>query len=682
MSLKKLWKKLTGAPRVHTPLSVSTPLSAPAPITPTPPAPRVVLRDADAIITTNEVSDRHGTGVILRRIFGRCPKILSIRSTNLYPDHALGAAQLCLGHEGLSRPESFARVMTELNGSTVRRVLCVPFLSDELITAIVLKELFNAPLCIYLMDDNNIHSHGIPDDLMREALGKASLRLAISPELRDAYEQKYNLKFWVVPPVVDHGAVRTIPQAPIGRQAEVRTGVLVGSLWSRAWLQMFRTTAKEASLQVHWYGNATAPWLKVTAEELQQDGIIDCGFLPEAELTEKLKQYQYALVPSGTLDETDDRPEIARLSLPTRLPYLLAACNMPVVVLGSANTAAARFLERFHVGKVAPYEPATLLKVIQEICQPDQQLALRATAAAQAPLFSAKGLAEWIWQSLEAGEACDERFEEPFCRRDGEIVPYLDPPAPKDLYGDFALVYHTLRRLRRHGFAPDFVIDVGASTGVWSDTAKRIFPNARYILIDPLHSHYVRLNKWYFRRNPDFEPIAAAVSDQAGEAELSVSPDLYGSSLLHPTDLRPYETVKVPVLTLDQIAREKKLCGRGLLKIDVQFTEHLVLAGARQLLSQVDALLLELSLFRYAPEAMLFPEMCDLVRSLGFHYYEDTGGWRSPVDGTTLQKDVLFVRDPLFVQGAHKPAKRIPASREPEPTEAPEPGALAAAPGG
>lgn len=664
MGLKRMWKKMTRRYKRNAAQKVQ-------------PLLRGAIRDADAIVTTNEVSDRHGTGVILRRIFGRSGKILSIRSTNLYPDHALGEAQLCFGHEGLSRPESFARVWTALNGSTVRRVLCVPFLPDELLTAVALKELFDAPLCIYLMDDNNVHARGIPDELMREALGKATLRLAISPELRDAYEQKYNLKFFVLPPVVDERAVRT--QLPIrpGRSVEAGPGVLIGSVWSRKWLQRLRQTIKEAGLQIHWYGNTRAPWLQVTPEELLQDGILDCGFLPEAELTGKMEQYLYALVPSGTLDENDDRPEIARLSLPTRLPYLLSACHTPVVVLGNPNTAAARFVERFNIGKTCGYEATALRQAVRQICQPDEQLALRTSAAAHGALFSAKGLADWVWQSLEQGEPCDDRFEDAFCRRDGEIIQYLDPPVPRDLHGDFALVYQSLRRLRRHGFAPDFVIDVGSSTGVWSDAAKKIFPHARYLLIDPLHSHYVRVNKWYFSHNPDFEPIAAAVSDKPGEAELNVSPDLYGSSLLHPGDCRPYETVRVPVVTLDQIAREKKLSGRGLLKIDVQFTEHLVLAGARQLLERVDALLLELSLFRYAPEAMLFPEMCDLVRSLGFNYCEDIGGWRSPVDGTTLQKDVLFVRDSLFVQGAHKPARRVSAAVPAEHAEVSELAVLA-----
>ena len=659
MGLKRMWRKLTRQGKSRATRNVR-------------PLPCNALRNADAIITTNEVSERHGTGVILRRIFGQTPNVLSIRSTNLYPDHALGEAQVTFGHEGLSRSESFSHVLSVLNGTTVRRVLCVPFLADELITGIVLKELFDAPLCIFVMDDNNIHAHGIPDDLMREALGKASLRLAISPELRDAYEQKYALKFWVVPPVVDAQALCTTPKTPTSQAAASKTGVLIGSLWSRPWLQLFGKTVRQAGLQVDWYGNAKAPWLNVTAEELRQDGIIDCGFLPEAELSRKLENYAYALVPSGTLDETDDRPEIARLSLPTRMPFLLAAANLPAIVLGSPQTAAARFLQRFPFGKVVSYEPLKLRSAVDEICSPEQQRALRETAASRAAIFSSKGLAEWIWQSLEQGEASDERFEDPFSRGEGEIIQYLDSPVPKDLHGDFALVYHGLKRLRRHGFAPDFVIDVGASTGVWSDTAKRVFPKARYVLIDPLHAQYVRVNKWYFKRNPDFEAISAAVSDKPGEAQLNVSPDLYGSSLLHPDESNVGQTVKVPVLTLDQIATEKKLAGRGLLKIDVQFTEHLVLAGGRRLLEQVDALILELSLFRYAPEAMLFPEMYELVRNLGFHYCEDIGGWRSPVDGTTLQKDVLFVRDSLFVQGSRKPVERVAAEAPMAPVEVSE----------
>ncbi len=610
---------------------------------------RRAIRNADAIITPNEVTDRHGTGVILDRIFGGAANILSIRSANLYSGHSLGAAQLCFSHRGLSRTESFASLLEALNGSTVRRVLCVPYHKDELLTAVILKELFAAPLCVFLMDDANIHQRLIPDELMREALNKSDLRLAISPEMRDAYEKKYGLKFWIMPPVVKHQAVNTVPRLTTGRNFGNRTGLLVGSLWSARWLDLLRKTVKGAGLQVHWYGNARAPWLNTTSEQLRQDGIIDCGFLPEAQLTERATDYAYALIPSGTLDDQDDRPEIARLSLPTRLPYLLAAANIPMLALGSPETAAARFLERFKVGLVSPYQGSALRQAVEQLCRPQQQLAFRRRAADQSALFSAQGLAQWIWRSLEQGEPCDERFERPFCRRREDLIPYVDPPAPRDLWGDFILVYHALRRLHRQGFDPDFVLDVGSSTGVWSDAVKRIFSKARFILVDPLHARYAKLNTWYFRKNPEFECLPVAVSDRPGEARLSVSNDLYGSSLLQPADTRTYDSVTVSVRTLDQIWEEKKILGRGLLKIDVQFTEHLVLNGAKKLLGQVDALLVELSLFRYASQAMLFPEMCELIRQLGFRYYEDTGGWRCPVDGTMLQKDVLFVREDLFL---------------------------------
>lgn len=654
MGLHRLWNKLSS----HLGRSASPP---------TAPLPRGLLRDADAVVTPNEVTDRHGTGVILSRIFGEAKNVLSIRTEDFYHEHTLGEARCRVKHKGLSRAESYEGLLRLLNGSTVKRVFCVPYHPDELVTALVLHELFQAPLCLFVMDDNNLFRRGISDGLMREALGKARLRLAISPELRDAYEKKYGHKFWVLPPIVKPEALLAAPRLPVGPNFDARAGVLVGSIWSRHWLQQLRRAVKDAGLTVHWYGNAKAPWLKVTEAELQADGIVDGGFLPESELTARVREYPYALIPSGSLDQDDDRPEIARLSLPTRMPYLLAAANTPMVVLGSPQTAAARFLARFGVGRTSPYEGTKLRAIVEEVCEPDTQLELRHRAAAAGPLFSARGLADWIWESLERGEPKDERFERAFRRSDGDIVAFLEPPPPPDLMGDNVLVFQALRRLRARGFAPDFVIDVGSSTGIWSDLVHRLFPRARFILVDPLHARYVQENNWFFRKHPNFECVPVALSDKVGEMDLGVSNDLYGSSLLRPSDLRTYEPLRVSVLTLDELARQKEVFGRGLLKIDVQFAEHLVLAGAPQLLPQIDVLIVELSLFRYSQEARLFEEMCELIRGLGFRYYEDVGGWRSPVDGTLLQKDVVFVRGQQFAYRLPNPdAKPESAEQEEE----------------
>jgi hypothetical protein len=40
--------------------------------------------------------------------------------------------------------------------------------------------------------------------------------------------------------------------------------------------------------------------------------------------------------------------------------------------------------------------------------------------------------------------------------------------------------------------------------------------------------------------------------------------------------------------------------------------------------------------------------MIAMMQQLGFRYYDDAGTWRSPVDGTLLQKDAVFIRNELF----------------------------------
>ena len=124
---------------------------------------------------------------------------------------------------------------------------------------------------------------------------------------------------------------------------------------------------------------------------------------------------------------------------------------------------------------------------------------------------------------------------------------------------------------------------------------------------------------------------------------------MYGSSLLHPADFRSYETVEVEVNTLDNLSIEKNIAGRGILKLDVQCGEHLVLEGAKNFLRQVDILVAKLSLVRYDPQALTWTETIAAIEGLGFRYYDETDEWRSPVDGTLLQKEAVFIRRDLFL---------------------------------
>ncbi len=609
------------------------------------------IADASVIITPNEVTYRHGTGALIKRVFPNDAQIISVRSDNHYGgDHSFGFESYYLPQRGWSRKDVFINIINVFADHDVSRIFCVPYYSEDLLTAISIKEMFGVPLAVWIMDDQNIRANNIPDALMEEFLQKADVRFATHPELRDAYENKFGLKFWILPAVVPNNLIKTEVFEPREENYQQKRGALLGSIWSQQWFSDLCCSTKKAGVQLDWYGNSKYYWLTESEQELQAKGIYPQGLFPEDKLVEKLKEYPFVVVPTGTMDERDDQPQLSQLSLPGRILFALATSNTPVILMGSKKTSAASFIKRFQIGVVCDYTPESFGAAVEEVLDPQRQRVLRENAVVVAEKFSDHNIDSWIWDSLAQGQATNDRFESLFRRSPIDLVHFIEPPVPSLIYKDYAQVYQVMRRLKVNHYHPDFVMDVGASHGIWSHTASQLFPEARFILIDPLINRYEQSARNYYLKNiPQAKFLEIAVSDQSGQLSFQVSPDLYGSSLLTPADFRDYETATVEVKTLDQVTQEENLQGRGILKLDVQCAEHIVLAGAKNFLQQVDLVIAELSYVRYDENALVFLEMLNLLDQLGFRYYDETGEWRSPIDGTLLQKEVVFIRQDLLV---------------------------------
>jgi len=600
----------------------------------------------DLIVTHNEVNRRHGTGVILQNIFTDDTRIASVRSRNDYQgEQAFGALSFCLPREGLSRREIFQVLLERLSEAPVKRVLCVPFYPDSAMLGIAAKEIYGRPLCTYLMDDANIHAHGIPDEMMGELLAKSDLRLANSPEMCREYEGKYRRKFWLLPPMVSADLIKTRCNLPARYGPTARRGVVIGNIWGHHWLQLLMQAVKESKLEIDWYysGGANA-WVNFSERELTEAGIFLRPPLSEPVLASVLQSYSFALIPTGTLDLNDDNPAIARLSLPTRLSFITATSNLPIVVIGNSEAASARFVQRFQLGRSCDYTGSGLREAVLSVTDQDNAVAMRRRAVELAPLFSSAGMADWIWRSLDNGEPADARFEQLMPTNEREFAYFVDKDPPADVHRDFLAIYRSLGLLKALKFNPDFVLDVGASTGIWSHVVCKLFPNARYVLVEPLASIYREQNDYLFVSHPAFEFVEAALSDRAGTMTMYVSSNFYGSSFFRTAVINGRErTIEVEVKTLDQLAEEKRISGHGLLKLDVQYAEHLVLAGGAHFIEQVDAIAIELSLRNLPEGAKTFLYMQNMMDDLGFEYFDDVGEWRSS-RGVLEQKDVLFVR--------------------------------------
>jgi hypothetical protein len=372
-----------------------------------------VLHDADAIITHVEVNDRHGVGKFVRMIYHGEPRIISLRSANLYDgQHDLGDLSFCIRHENKARDAVFTRVIDTLGDNTVRRIVCIPYFPDDIRTALAVKEIFGASMCTYIMDDQNICTgDGIPDGLMSELLAKSRLRLAISPELKRAYETKYDHKVWYMPPLVPARFIPSRLIAPPAGKGRLE-GVIIGNIWGAQWVNLLRDTVRHSDIKLHWYSNGGFRWLPCTKDSLIADSIIPCDPPQDDPLIEILRSSRFAVVPSGTLDENDDRRFLAQLSLPSRMPFMMAASHIPILVLGNRQTGAARFVEHFGIGLVANYDRQAFVEAVSYITRPEVNLEMRRRALVASGRFSDAGAAEWIWQSLARGQPIDLRYED------------------------------------------------------------------------------------------------------------------------------------------------------------------------------------------------------------------------------------------------------------------------------
>ena len=180
------------------------------------------------------------------------------------------------------------------------------------------------------------------------------------------------------------------------------------------WLDLLRETVRGSGVTLRWHSTNHLRYLRGSPEELARDGIeIPPGPpLPDAGVVAALRRTAFVVVPTGVLDDQDDRPFIARLSLPSRIPFILATTHTPFLVVGDHMTGAARFVRELGVGLVCPYRRKAFQRAVEELTQPGANTGFRRRALAWAGRFNDAGAAEWIWRSLERGEPFDLRYED------------------------------------------------------------------------------------------------------------------------------------------------------------------------------------------------------------------------------------------------------------------------------
>jgi len=201
----------------------------------------------------------------------------------------------------------------------------------------------------------------------------------------------------------------------------------------------------------------------------------------------------------------------------------------------------------------------------------------------------------------------------------------------------------SLRKVAARGWIPHQIVDIGAWKGTWAAECMRIFPEAQYLLIDPLPENRADLMQ-FKARHANVSVWLGAAGAEDGEITIHVHADQ--SSVLPAVEAswQSEETISVPVRTLDSLLLSGEMARPQLIKADVQGYELEVLRGASRVLAAADAVLLEVS-FRELYEGQ--PLAHDIIAYLGARGFRiaDICSYAQSADGALQQSDVLFLRE-------------------------------------
>ena len=233
----------------------------------------------------------------------------------------------------------------------------------------------------------------------------------------------------------------------------------------------------------------------------------------------------------------------------------------------------------------------------------------------------------------------------------GPPVPPAPPPHGIGAMEEF------LRFLHSRGLRPRCILDVGAYRATWATKAAKVFPDARFVLIEPQAELAPDLAAFLAVR-PSGRHVPAGAGAEAGSfaltvgdgpgglTELTVGDGLDASSFLPPPDeqlLRTGRQRVVPIVTIDEVvAQEPRL--PELVKLDVQGYELEALKGAGRLFGHTECFILEISMFKSSPGMPDFFEVVEFMHRRGYQVYDVCGFMRRPLDDALGQVDLAFVR--------------------------------------
>ena len=205
---------------------------------------------------------------------------------------------------------------------------------------------------------------------------------------------------------------------------------------------------------------------------------------------------------------------------------------------------------------------------------------------------------------------------------------------------------HFFSMIKKLGFAPRHVIDVGANKGNWTREAIKFFPSASYILIEPQDCLKVHVRDLIACGKVRW--INAGASDRSGRSLFYISDNDESGSFLPPEPparVAVGQPVLVELRTLNEIVASGDAPLPDMVKIDAEGLDLRVLSGASHLVGKTDIFFLEAAVVCRAGFQNTLLEVVRRMADSGYTLIDFTHLNRSPKYGVLWLCEAVFLRN-------------------------------------
>lgn len=194
------------------------------------------------------------------------------------------------------------------------------------------------------------------------------------------------------------------------------------------------------------------------------------------------------------------------------------------------------------------------------------------------------------------------------------------------------------------------IIDVGANKGQFAAASRLVFPNTAIICFEPHPLVFKKLEN-NVKDLTNILIFNTALGSEEKQLDFLMNDYDLASSFFKPSEIQilnfpntiNQKSIKVNVTRLDKLLINK-IERPSLLKIDVQGFEFEVIKGSSGILSQIDYILLEMSLQPMYEGEPLFDEVNDFLRTMGFKI-KTVLGMLHGKSGVALQMDAFYIHE-------------------------------------